>query len=214
MTAGTAQAMAKSAPPKRRLSRQALSLPNLLTYARVAAIPGVLVLMSVDTPRYAFWAAMTFALASVTDALDGYIARRYNLTSVLGKFLDPLADKLIVLAVLLMLLDLGRVPVWAALIILAREMTITGLRSVAASEGIVIAARDLGKTKTAFQMVGLWALILNHPYPIELFPEPVDFHRLGLAFLYISLFFSVLSAVDYFVGFFRAIQNRERDDGA
>jgi CDP-diacylglycerol--glycerol-3-phosphate 3-phosphatidyltransferase len=92
-------------------------------------------------------------------------------------------------------------------------MTITGLRSVAASEGIVIAARDLGKTKTAFQMVGLWALILNHPYPIELFPEPVDFHRLGLAFLYISLFFSVLSAVDYFVGFFRAIQNRERDDG-
>lgn len=213
MTAGAAQAMAKSAPPKRRLSRQALSLPNLLTYARVAAIPGVLVLMSVDTPRYAFWAAMTFALASVTDALDGYIARRYNLTSVLGKFLDPLADKLIVLAVLLMLLDLGRVPVWAALIILAREMTITGLRSVAASEGIVIAARDLGKTKTAFQMVGLWALILNHPYPIELFPEPVDFHRLGLAFLYISLFFSVLSAVDYFVGFFRAIQNRERDDG-
>lgn len=213
MTAGSAEAMAKSAPPKRRLSRQALSLPNLLTYARVAAIPGVLVLMSVDTPRYAFWAAMTFALASVTDALDGYIARRYNLTSVLGKFLDPLADKLIVLAVLLMLLDLGRVPVWAALIILAREMTITGLRSVAASEGIVIAARDLGKTKTAFQMVGLWALILNHPYPIELFPEPVDFHRLGLAFLYISLFFSVLSAVDYFVGFFRAIQNRERDDG-
>lgn len=213
MTAGSAEAMAKSAPPKRRLSRQALSLPNLLTYARVAAIPGVLVLMSVDTPRYAFWAAMTFALASVTDALDGYIARRYNLISVLGKFLDPLADKLIVLAVLLMLLDLGRVPVWAALIILAREMTITGLRSVAASEGIVIAARDLGKTKTAFQMVGLWALILNHPYPIELFPEPVDFHRLGLAFLYISLFFSVLSAVDYFVGFFRAIQNRERDDG-
>ncbi len=213
MTAGSAEAMAKSAPPKRRLSRQAMSLPNLLTYARVAAIPGVLVLMSVDTPRYAFWAAMTFALASVTDALDGYIARRYNLISVLGKFLDPLADKLIVLAVLLMLLDLGRVPVWAALIILAREMTITGLRSVAASEGIVIAARDLGKTKTAFQMVGLWALILNHPYPIELFPEPVDFHRLGLAFLYISLFFSVLSAVDYFVGFFRAIQNRERDDG-
>ncbi|MFO0724689.1 MAG: CDP-diacylglycerol--glycerol-3-phosphate 3-phosphatidyltransferase [Myxococcota bacterium] len=205
MTSAPADAMEKS--PKTRLSQQALSLPNLLTYLRVLGIPGVLILMSVDTPRYAFFASLVFALASVTDALDGYIARRYNLGSVLGKFLDPLADKLLVLAVLLMLLDLGRVPVWAALIIIGREMTITGLRSVAAAEGIVIAARDLGKTKTAFQLVGLWALIVNHAYPIELLPEPVDFHRLGLAFLYISLFFSVLSAWDYLAGFFRATRS-------
>ncbi|MCC7386645.1 MAG: CDP-diacylglycerol--glycerol-3-phosphate 3-phosphatidyltransferase [Deltaproteobacteria bacterium] len=196
-------------PSKERtdpLGRQALSLPNLLTYLRVLAIPAVLLFMAFDSPRNAFIGAMIFAAASVTDAIDGWIARRWNLTSVLGKFLDPLADKLLVLAALLMLLDLGRMPVWVALVLLAREMTVTSLRSIAATEGLVIAARDLGKKKTAFQMVGLWALLVHYPYPIELFDAPIDFHRLGLGFIYISVFFSLLSAWDYFAGFVRAVR--------
>lgn len=190
------------------LSRQALSVPNLLTYGRVLAIPAVLVFSAFDSPRNAFIAAMIFAAASVTDAIDGYIARKLNQISTLGKFLDPLADKLLVLGALLMLLDQGRVPVWVVLLILGREMIITGLRSIAASEGMVIAARDLGKKKTAFQMVGLWALLVHYEYPIDWFSDPIDFHRIGLVFLYISLFFSVLSAWDYFAGFFRAVRRR------
>jgi CDP-diacylglycerol--glycerol-3-phosphate 3-phosphatidyltransferase len=187
------------------LGRQAVNLPNLITYGRILAIPLVLAFMAFDSRRNAFIAAMVFAVASATDALDGYLARKFNLTSVLGKFLDPLADKLIVMGSLLMLLQLGRVPVWIALVILVREQMISGLRAVAASEGLVIAARELGKTKTAFQMVGLWALLVHYPYEIDLFPTPIDFHRMGLIFLYISVVFSVVSAVDYFAGFFRAV---------
>jgi len=194
------------------LAKQAVSVPNLLTYGRVLAIPLVLALMAFDSPRNAFWAAIVFSLASITDALDGWIARRFNQGSMLGKFLDPLADKLLVLAVLLMLLDLARCPMWVVLVLLAREMAVTGLRSVAAAEGLVIAARDLGKKKTAFQMVALLALIIHYPYPIELFPEPIDFHKLGMWFLYISMFFSLISAWDYFYGFVRAIQSGVRSE--
>ena len=197
---------------RRRLRREALNIPNLLTYGRILAIPAVLFFMAFDSPRNAFIAAMLFATASVTDAIDGWLARKLNQSSALGKLLDPLADKLLVLGALLMLLDLGRVEVWVVLVLLAREMTITGLRSVAAAEGLVIAARELGKTKTAFQMVGLWALILYYPYPIEIFADPIRFDRVGRVFLYISVFFSIVSAIDYFVGFARAMAVRGPDE--
>ncbi|MBI2373840.1 MAG: CDP-diacylglycerol--glycerol-3-phosphate 3-phosphatidyltransferase [Deltaproteobacteria bacterium] len=190
---------------KTRLERELFNIPNTITYARVAAIPLVLVFMASDSEVNAFRAAMIFAVASASDALDGYLARRMNLISVLGKFLDPLADKLLVMGVLLMLIQLGRVSPWVALVILSREMIITGLRTVAASEGLVIAARELGKTKTAFQMVGLWALTVHYRYPIDWLRDPVDFHRIGEVFLYISVFFSIVSAVDYFRAFFRAV---------
>lgn len=196
--------MRASEPGRVPLARQALSLPNLITYLRVLAIPAVMGFMSFDSPRNAFIAAMIFAVASASDALDGYLARRFNLSSLIGKFLDPLADKLLVMAVLLMLLDLGRVSVWIVAVLLARETVITGLRAMAAGEGLIIAARELGKAKTALQMVGLWALLLHHPYPIGFFDEPVDFHRLGAVLLYLSVVLSVLSALDYFRGFMRA----------
>jgi CDP-diacylglycerol--glycerol-3-phosphate 3-phosphatidyltransferase len=198
---------------RRRLRREALNIPNLLTYGRILAIPAVMFFMAFDSVRNAFVASMIFALASVTDAIDGWVARRFDQSSALGKLLDPLADKLLVLGALLMLLDLGRVEVWVVLVLLAREMMITGLRSVAAAEGFVIAARELGKTKTAFQMVGLWALIIHHPYPLEGMAEPLHFDRLGRVFLYISVVFSIVSAVDYFVGFARALAARGDDEG-
>ena len=163
------------------LRRQALSLPNLITYGRILAIPGVLAFMQFDSRRNAFIAAMIFAAASVTDALDGYLARRLNLISDLGKFLDPLADKLIVMGTLIMLVHLSRVSVWVVIILLARETIVSGLRAIAATEGLVIAARDLGKKKTAFQMVGLWALLINYRYQLPPFAEPFDFLLAGLA---------------------------------
>ena len=192
-----------------RLQKGALSLPNLLTYGRVAAIPAVMLVMAFDSPRNAFIAAMIFAAAAATDALDGWLARRFNLVSIIGKFLDPLADKLIVMAVLLMLLQLGRVSVWVVAIIMVRETTITSLRAIAASEGMVISARQLGKQKTAFQMVGLWFLIVHHPYLIEIFDDPIDFHRVGIIFLYCSVILSVISAIDYFVSFARSVRAQQ-----
>lgn len=198
--------MSEPRPGRVPLARQALNLPNIITYLRVLAIPAIMAVMSVDSPRNAFIAAMIFAVASASDALDGYLARRYNLSSLIGKFLDPLADKLLVMAVLLMLLHLGRVSVWVVAVLLARETIITGLRAIAAGEGLIIAARELGKAKTALQMVGLWALLVHHPYPIGFFEEPVDFHRLGAVFLYLSVVLSVLSALEYFRAFVRAVE--------
>jgi CDP-diacylglycerol--glycerol-3-phosphate 3-phosphatidyltransferase len=195
---------------KKPLFGEALALPNLITYARIVAIPVVLAIMQFDSRRNAFIAAMLFATASATDALDGYLARRYGLTSMIGKFLDPLADKLIVTGCLLMLLYLGRASPWLVFIIVSRETVITTLRVIAMGEGLEIAARDLGKQKTAFQMVGIWSLLVHYEYPLlDFIPEKVNFHRLGTYMLYISVFFSLLSAAEYFLAFFRTVAANE-----
>ena len=190
------------------LGRQAVSLPNIITYLRILIIPAVLLIMQADSRRNAFIAAMLFAGASVTDALDGYLARRFNLISIIGKFLDPLADKLLVMGALVMMVHLGRVSAWIVFVILAREIIITALRTIAAGEGLVIAAREWGKQKTAFQMVGIWSLLVHYPHTL-LTEEPVDFHKMGTYLLYISVVFSVLSAVDYFVSFFKTVMEKE-----
>src|SRR5690349_9760666 len=130
---------------KASLGSQALALPNLFTYARILAIPAVLFMMQFDSPQNAFIAAMMFAAASATDAIDGYLARRFNMTSLIGKFLDPLADKLIVMGALVMLLYLGRVNAWIVFVLLARDTIISGLRTIAMTEGLVIDAREFGK---------------------------------------------------------------------
>ena len=130
-------------------------------------IPAVLVLLSFGTPRDCLWAACIYALAAITDALDGWLARRQGLVSVLGKFLDPLADKLIVAATLVWLTAMGRIPAWAVALLISREITITALRSIASSEGLVIAAGEGGKSKTALQMIGIICLILGYPYRVH-----------------------------------------------
>ena len=188
------------------LKRQALALPNLLTYARIAAIPAVLTFLAYESRLNSFFAAMIFSLASLTDIVDGYLARKYQLTSVLGKFLDPLADKLLVASALIMLLPLGRIDAWIVIVIIAREMAITGLRSIASSEGLVIAARDLGKRKTSFQMVGIVFLMAHYDYEIDwlVLAGRVSFHRVGYVLVLISLVFSLWSAFDYFRSFFAA----------
>jgi CDP-diacylglycerol---glycerol-3-phosphate 3-phosphatidyltransferase len=185
---------------RRSLASDALNLPNLLTMGRVVMIPLFLALLDRETPRACFWAAIVFTLAAITDLLDGYLARRMNIVSVLGKFLDPLADKLIVMASLVWMVPMGRMPAWAVVLLLARELTVNGLRSIAASEGVVIAAGQEGKLKTAFQMIGIIALVLGYPYHLSyagLDLGIVDVQRVGRALVYLSLVFSLASAAQY-----------------
>ncbi len=155
---------------RRSMKQDALNLPNLLTMARVVMIPLVLVFLQRGSPKDCTWAGIVYSLAAITDLLDGYLARRMGVVSVLGKFLDPLADKLLVIASLIYMVPMGRIPAWAEALLIAREIAVTGLRSIASSEGVVIAAGDDGKTKTALQMVGILALILGYPYYLTFGP--------------------------------------------
>jgi CDP-diacylglycerol--glycerol-3-phosphate 3-phosphatidyltransferase len=184
-----------------------LNLPNLLTLARVAAVPVVVVLLLSDTRISGMWAAAIFGIAATTDFIDGWLARKWGVVTVLGKFLDPLADKLIVMAALIMLIPLDRVPAWAVFVILAREMIVTGLRSIASSEGIVIDASDLGKYKTIYQMIAIPGLMLHYDFywffGLEWGVFHVNMHNFGMFFFAIAFVLTLWSGIDYLQKFFR-----------
>jgi CDP-diacylglycerol--glycerol-3-phosphate 3-phosphatidyltransferase len=202
----------RSKRPRRPLAKDALNIPNLLTMGRVVMIPLCLWFLDRDTPRDGFWAAMVFTAAALTDVLDGYLARKMGVVSVLGKLLDPLADKLIVMATLVWMAPMGRIPAWVVIVLLARELSVTSLRSVAASEGVVIAAGKEGKTKTALQMIGIITLLVGYPYHLSYFGLDlgvVDFVHVGRALVYLSLFFSVASAAQYLRLFAAAVEAKE-----
>jgi CDP-diacylglycerol--glycerol-3-phosphate 3-phosphatidyltransferase len=200
------------AAKRHTLREDALNLPNLLTMGRVVMIPIVLWLMWRETRVANFWATILYSLAAITDFIDGYLARRMGLTSVLGKFLDPLADKLLVLAALVMMVELGHVPAWPVIIVTGRELSITALRTIAISEGVVIAASRGGKDKTAVQMVALVALILHDTYVLDwgFYKAAVDLNAVGLALLYLSVFFALTSAGEYVGLFVQAVEAREK----
>jgi CDP-diacylglycerol--glycerol-3-phosphate 3-phosphatidyltransferase len=198
---------------RRSLKEDALNLPNLLTMGRIAVIPLVLWLIDYGSPRSCIWAAIVYALAAITDLLDGYLARRMNIVSVLGKFLDPLADKLLVMASLIWMVPMGRIPEWAVILLLAREISVTGLRSIAVSDGVVIAAGEGGKSKTALQMIGILCLIIGYPYHLTL--GFVDLGRVDLVYVgrwlvYVSLVFSITSAAQYIGLFAAAVEAKEK----
>jgi CDP-diacylglycerol---glycerol-3-phosphate 3-phosphatidyltransferase len=186
------------------------NLPNMLTVARILVIP-LFVWFTYDAdPLYSAWAAIIFALASVTDVIDGYLARRWNLVTVVGKFMDPLADKLIVLAALVMMVRLGRVDAWIVIVLLSREFIITGLRTIAANEGIVIVAGQEGKWKTSFQLVAIVSLCIHYTHPLWLGPWTlqVDYNLVGKVLLYGSTLLSVWSAAVYFKEFLQTLARR------
>lgn len=204
--------MPKTKRPKEsraKLRRELTNLPNLITYLRIILIPVTLWFVLHDSPVNAAIAAFIYTIASITDALDGWLARRSGQVSMLGKFLDPLADKLCVMALLVTFVPMGRVPAWLTVVILARELSITGLRALAAGEDIIISASDNAKTKTAMQLIGIVALLIHYRYTLDffVFNVDVDLHRVGLAFLYVSTAFSLWSAGSYFRGFLRAISD-------
>ncbi len=179
-------------------------LPNLLTYFRMATIPVIVVVLappaSAESLNMAF---VLFLIASITDYLDGILARRHNLVTSIGKLLDPLADKLLTSAVMIMLIPLGKIPAWLVLIIIGRDMTITGLRSIAASQGLILDASRTGKNKMISQTVGLCFLLLTIPGVQQLFDA------IGMLFLWISVVLSYWSARDYCLQFYR--QARRQD---
>ncbi|MFS0672506.1 CDP-diacylglycerol--glycerol-3-phosphate 3-phosphatidyltransferase [Ornithinibacillus sp. 179-J 7C1 HS] len=182
-----------------------MNIPNRITLSRILLIPIFIVIMSVpfnwgewdignsSLPISHFVGALLFIIASATDWIDGHYARKHNLVTNLGKFLDPLADKLLVSAALILLVEMGLAPAWVVIIIISREFAVTGLRLVAAGEGIVLAAGSMGKLKTATQMIAI-AVLLLHNFPFSFIGFPF-----GTVMLYIALFFTVFSGYDYFV---------------
>lgn len=181
---------------------------------RIVMIPWVLYLMADGTPRSNFWAACVYMLAAITDALDGWLARRQGLVSVLGKFLDPLADKLLVMAALVFMVYQGRLDLWgtaAVILLVGRELSITALRSIAMSEGVVIAASQGGKEKAALQMVAIMLLIVHHTYTVDFFfaAYAISFAKVGLIMLYLSLVFAITSAGEYVALFVDAVDAKE-----
>ncbi|MGL4483401.1 MAG: CDP-diacylglycerol--glycerol-3-phosphate 3-phosphatidyltransferase [Anaerovoracaceae bacterium] len=177
-----------------------MNVPNILTIARVCAIPFfVWVLME---NNYLF-AMIIFIVAAATDALDGHIARKYNLVSNFGKIMDPLADKLLVMAALVCLTALAAIPAWMTIVILAREFTISGLRAVAAAEGIVIAAGMTGKIKTVLQMVALPVIMLVRSNQFEALLTNYGYldnlYIFAIVLLWAAVIMTIVSGAEYIV---------------
>ena len=195
----------------RSLARELWNSPNVITLVRIAAIPVFLFFTYYESRLNSFIAALVYTAAAATDFLDGWLARRKNLVTVIGKFLDPLADKLIAMSALVMLVHLGRVGAWVVIVVMAREFAVTGLRTIAMSEGIVIAAGQEGKYKTALQLAGICFLLLHYAYPVDFLvtTATVDANRVGTGLLYISVFFAVWSAWKYFAGFLDAVYRKD-----
>jgi len=176
------------------------NLPNSLTLFRVACIPVLIVLLFFPHKTTSFLAALVFGLASISDLLDGFLARRQQLVTTFGKFLDPLADKLVVSAALIMLIPLGRAPAWMVVVIVGRELAITGLRSMAVSEGKVISADELGKKKMVFQIVAILGLLLHYEY------FGINFHAVGMFFLWLAVALTLWSGFNYFRRFWDVLE--------
>ena len=173
--------------------KEAALNPNFMTVSRVLAVPVLIVLLMFETRITTFVAALLFSAASITDYLDGYIARKYELVSTLGKMLDPLADKLLITTAFVMLVELGFMPGWIACVIIGRELAVTGLRSIMVEHGEDAAASMLGKLKTGFQIAAVIPLLLHYSY------LNINFGGIGTVLLYGALIFTLWSGVDYFV---------------
>ena len=183
-------------------TKQKMNLPNKLTLLRVCLIPLIVIIPMFNGLSQEVFGGVKlanlivliiFCIASFTDFLDGYIARKYHLVTDFGKFMDPLADKLLVFAAFILLIEEGLIPGWIVTVIIAREFMVTGIRILAANNNVVIAASKLGKAKTMSQMFTIIVLLLNN-YPFSLINVPV-----GEALMYLAAFLTVVSGIDYLV---------------
>jgi CDP-diacylglycerol--glycerol-3-phosphate 3-phosphatidyltransferase len=187
------------------LRSQFTNAPNLVTMGRVLLVPLVLLFIDNFSQMRSFIALLLYLLAAGGDFVDGYLARTRGQVSMLGKFLDPLADKLIVTAILVFMVQQGRVPAWLVVVLIARDLTINGLRGIAAAEGMVIAASDGGKIKTALQLVAIGMLLIHFRYPMLGLSHSVDYHEVGLIILKLSAAVSIWSAAEYIMAFARTV---------
>jgi CDP-diacylglycerol--glycerol-3-phosphate 3-phosphatidyltransferase len=177
-----------------------LNLPNFLTVVRVLLVPVLVVALLDETPNGDLFAAIVFAVASLTDAIDGYLARSRGSITTFGKLMDPLADKLLIIAAIIALVSLNRMAAWVAMVIVTRELAVTGLRMAAQQQGVVIAAGTLGKLKTVVQVATIFLLIAVNGSPLWL-----DL------LVYAMVAITVLSGADYFFGIRRRLEQARRD---
>ena len=177
-----------------------LSHPNRLTLYRIAAIPGIVLLLMFPNRFCTFIAALLFSAAAITDYLDGYLARRMGLVSDFGMIMDPVADKLLASSAFIMLASHGWVPAWMVCIIIGRELAVTGLRNFVVENRDEIASSTLGKYKTGFQIAAIIPLLFHYPY------FGINFHGIGTVFLWGALVLTIWSGVDYFIKFKRLLK--------
>jgi len=177
------------------------TLPNRLSIIRILFIPIIIILISTEYEELLFASCLLFIIAGITDGLDGYIARKMRMTTKLGLYLDPIADKLLVSSVIITLSYYRMIPLWVTILLVAREFLINGLRSFYAMEGITIYPSFAGKFKTTLQIIGIACMLFNSPL------KKLDtlIHQTGLIVLYIALFFSIYSAIHYMSAIFKSV---------
>ncbi len=186
-----------------------MNLPNALTLLRIFFVPLLVAALVQETRSISLWglvftndilALAIFLAAAFTDLLDGYLARRWGQITTVGTLLDPIADKLLISAALISLVQVRTLPAWMAILIVGREFAVSGLRSIAAAEGYIIKASDLGKTKTVSQVVGISLLMVGMRWP--------EFRGAAIVAMWIVVLFAIASAIDYFMKFWRRVDDR------
>lgn len=183
---------------------ETINLPNAITLLRIGVIPVLFFLLSQPGEMWSFILALIFICAAFTDLLDGYIARKYQIVTTMGKFLDPVADKIIVNTAMILMIPIGRIPAWMVAIIIIRDFVVDGMRSIASSEGVVIDASSLGKQKTLCQIIAVSALMIHYPI------FGLDAHAVGIVVLYVALFLTLYSGADYSIKFYNGAIRKKR----
>lgn len=184
-----------------QMEKTAMNIPNLLSLSRILSVPIFILLMLDPSPLRSLIAGIVFSLASITDWLDGYLARKWGQVTKMGKLLDPIADKILVTSALVMLVDLGMIPSWIAIVIIGREFAVTGLRTIASSDGIVIPAEAVGKYKTGAQITAVISLLLYRHMDQDWMKE------LGEKALWLAVVLAVFSAVQYFMSYWKQLNS-------
>jgi len=183
-------------------------LPNFLTLGRLVLVPPIVFLLFFPGKLASAAAAALFLVASLTDFFDGLVARRLQVESSFGRFLDPIADKVLVTSALIMLISLGRVQAWIVMLIITREVAVSALRGITKSWNTTLRPSPIGKLKAVFQFAAIVPLIAHYKYKFFI---NIDFHLIGTVLIYIALILTVWSGVDYFVRFYGEYQSREND---
>jgi CDP-diacylglycerol--glycerol-3-phosphate 3-phosphatidyltransferase len=186
-----------------QVEKTAMNVPNLLSISRMVSVPVFIILMLDPTPLRALAAGIVFSLASITDWLDGYLARKWGQVTKIGKLLDPIADKILIASALIMLVEIdpSKVPSWIAIVIIGREIAVTGLRAMAASEGVVIPAENLGKYKVGAQITAILSFVFNYYVQAE---WPND---LGRTALWLAMGLALYSGFAYFANYWKRLNS-------
>ena len=179
---------------------ETFNLPNTITLLRISVVPFLFILLLSPGEFWSLILAILFVIASITDFFDGYIARKYQMITTMGKFLDPIADKIMVNTAMILMIPIGRIPAWIVAITIIRDLMVDVIRSIASSEGIYIQASTLGKQKTVAQIVAVTALIIHY----SIFG--INAHAVGMVILYIALVLTIFSGIDYFIKLYRNIE--------